>query len=156
MFVLDEGDTGEAILACPNDEHRLDTCHVCVGSGIVEDFDGYELCTRCAGRGHFHEANKVNGKGVHADRDSSEAPRTETPSTGLPATRDAESSVPSLKEIRTEWGVMFNDGSVLLEYNGRTAQRRAAAAAEKIAARYYPDNIRLVSRPVYAGEWVES
>lgn len=41
---------------CPNDEHRLDTCHVCVGSGIVEGFDEDDPCSRCHGRGHFHRS----------------------------------------------------------------------------------------------------
>ena len=40
---------------CPNDEHRLNTCHCCVGSGVVEDFDGDVPCARCHGRGHLHE-----------------------------------------------------------------------------------------------------
>ncbi len=39
---------------CPDDEHRLNTCAWCVGSGVVDDFDGEQPCARCDGRGHLH------------------------------------------------------------------------------------------------------
>ena len=77
LFELEHGDTGVALLPCPDDEHMLNTCHYCLGSGIVEDYDGDMPCSRCDGLGHVHEACKVNGQGAsapHSDRDKSEQP----------------------------------------------------------------------------------
>lgn len=144
--LLEEGDTGEAILGLP--------------------------AARPANE------PKVNGRGAHADRDGSErphrydqcddtcttdcghrkgagAPRPNTPSTESAANRGAEDSVPTINEYRTEWGVMFHDGSVRRGFNGRTARVRATLEAQRLAELYAPDNIRLVSRPVFVGEWVE-
>lgn len=60
-----------------------------------------------------------------------------------------------MKELRREWGVMFSDGSVRKGYNGRTAEKRAREDAAYLRDLYYPDNIRAVSRPIYAGDWEE-
>lgn len=60
-----------------------------------------------------------------------------------------------MKELRTEYGVMFNDGSIRTGYNGKTARLRAALDAKQLRRQLAPDNIRLVSRPVYAGDWTE-
>lgn len=71
-----------------------------------------------------------------------------------------------MTELRVEWGVMFSDGSVRRGFNGRTARRRAEQEVARlledqrswIAYRgmdHEPDNIRLVSRRVCAGEWTE-
>lgn len=35
--------------------NELATCHVCCGSGVVEDFDGDVPCARCDGQGHINE-----------------------------------------------------------------------------------------------------
>lgn len=52
-------------LECPNDEHRLNTCHQCVGSGVVEGFDQVEPCSRCNGRGHLHQDEEM--RRLHTD-----------------------------------------------------------------------------------------
>lgn len=41
------------------------------------------------------------------------------------------------------WGVMFNDGSVMARWNGRTEKQRALAAARGYAKTYQPDRITL-------------
>lgn len=46
---------GYPVNGCPNDEHRLNTCHVCNGSGVVGTYDDNEPCSRCGGHGHFHD-----------------------------------------------------------------------------------------------------
>ena len=61
-----------------------------------------------------------------------------------------------LTKVRDEWGVMFNDNSVLKGFNGKTAERRAKAEAAKLREKYYPDNIRAVRRVIYAGPWEET
>jgi hypothetical protein len=60
-----------------------------------------------------------------------------------------------LTGTRTEWGVMFQDGSVRYDFNGRTARQRATEAVEDLRAMYPGDNIRLVSRRVYVTPWRE-
>lgn len=62
---------------------------------------------------------------------------------------------------------MFNDGSVSkVCFNGRTAEKRCREYAsrilkeqvewiEKFGWPHGPDNIRVVSRPIYAGDWEE-
>lgn len=122
--LLEEGDTGEAILV------------------VHSDRDG-------------SEAPKVNGTSADGSRSEAKAPRPDTPSTESAANRGAEDSVPTINEYRTEWGVMFHDGSVRRGFNGRTARVRATLEAQRLAELYAPDNIRLVSRPVFVGEWVE-
>lgn len=74
-----------------------------------------------------------------------------------------------VKELRREWGVMFNDGSVSHgQFNGRTAEKRVREYVTHLLKEqakwieendwwtHGPDNIRVVSRPIYAGEWEES
>ncbi|GAB3080977.1 hypothetical protein GCM10027053_51860 [Intrasporangium mesophilum] len=60
-----------------------------------------------------------------------------------------------LREGRPEWGVMFHDGSVHHSFNGRTAHRRAADMAERLARELAPDNIRLVTRRTFVTDWRE-
>lgn len=44
------------------------------------------------------------------------------------------------------YGVMFNDGSVLDRWNGRTQRERASEAAERWAREFAPDNITVARR----------
>lgn len=45
-----------------------------------------------------------------------------------------------------EYGVMFNDGSVMHPWNGATMRDQARRAASRLARQYYPDNITLARR----------
>lgn len=60
-----------------------------------------------------------------------------------------------MHQLRDEWAVMHHDGSLRVRFNGRTARKRAAAEVEHLRELYPTDNIRLVRRVVYAGEWRE-
>lgn len=61
-----------------------------------------------------------------------------------------------MKQLRREWAIKFQDGSVSkVRFNGRTAEERAREEAERLRLKYHPDNIRVVSRPIYAGAWEE-
>ena len=61
-----------------------------------------------------------------------------------------------MKELHREWGIMMNDGSIFRSFSGRTAEGRTRAYGEYLAKVYAPDRIRVVSRPIYAGEWEEA
>lgn len=52
------------------------------------------------------------------------------------------------------YGVMFNDGSVMTVWNGRTQRQRAEEAARECATRWKRDRIVAV-RKVVAGPWQE-
>lgn len=102
----------------------------------------------------------------HADRDGSEEPPrdelTELLRSGDGQRTNAfENAVIDTDwhpviETRREWSIKFQDGSVSkVCFNGRTAESRARREAFKLALRFFPDRIRVVSRPVYVGEWEE-
>lgn len=58
-----------------------------------------------------------------------------------------------LNVTRSEYGVMFRDGSVRHAWNGRTAQRNAEREAEHLREVYTPDEFHVVSRRVYVEPW---
>ena len=52
-----------------------------------------------------------------------------------------------------KYGVMFNDGSVMARWNGRTQRQRAYEEYARCKAEYSNDNIRFVRRLI--GNWEE-
>ena len=52
-----------------------------------------------------------------------------------------------------EWGVMFNDGSVLHPWNGRTQREQAEKHQRQYREELAPDNIRLAHRPNRHSAW---
>jgi hypothetical protein len=53
----------------------------------------------------------------------------------------------------TEWGVMFNDGSVMHPWNGRTQRERAEEEAARHHREYPNDTITVVCRSSGSDEW---
>lgn len=53
-----------------------------------------------------------------------------------------------------QWGVMFDDGSVMHRWNGRTERQRAEESAALWAWEHAPDRITLAYRPSRDAEWV--